>query len=620
MGATGPAERAGAGVPFGRYAIRARLGRGGMGEVFLADQLGPRGPVRPVALKRVLPRFVEDDAAVELFLSEMQTAAQLNHPNIATTYDFGEVDGVYFMTMEYVDGITLDQLLVHHQRIAVPEALTIVLAITDALAHAHTQGVVHQDVTPHNIMVSRTGAVKLLDFGIARAEAAVLKAGVRAKIAYAAPEQLEGHAPDRRFDLWSLGVVLYEAVGGQRPFAPTEAEKVLALARQKRFLPLSGLVPAVEDLDAIVEGALEPDPNRRWLSAETFAAAVRTAANRRAAAADADLAALVAPILAGAKPPDLSETSATGVAAVDRAALAALEGEPEDDRPTLVPGPAVSQTATTSPRGAPQGTRAIERAAGVSTNRRALLALLLVAALVGGVGWLVTRDVGAPISAAVPVKANALDEPTAADTRDVETGKPGAARDEAAPTRSRDAPAEALIERPTKEPAEAAAEKPAAKPAESPREEPAEAAGEEPAEAAGVERAADVETTAVASDPARATRPARKRPRRKRRAPPPPPTEAPGAARVASPPPPPPPSGLGLLSVRSVPWARVALDGRAIGEGVIAKRPVETGRHTLTLRPGEGPYETKTVTFEIRPGVTTKIFADLRTGTVRVEP
>ncbi|MEQ8281069.1 MAG: serine/threonine-protein kinase [Deltaproteobacteria bacterium] len=610
MGATGPAERAGAGVPFGRYAIRARLGRGGMGEVFLADQLGPRGPVRPVALKRVLPRFVEDDAAVELFLSEMQTAAQLNHPNIATTYDFGEVDGVYFMTMEYVDGITLDRLLVHHQRIAVPEALTIVLAITDALAHAHTQGVVHQDVTPHNIMVSRTGAVKLLDFGIARAEAAVLKAGVRAKIAYAAPEQLEGYAPDRRFDLWSLGVVLYEAVGGQRPFAPTEAEKVLALARHKRFLPLSGLVPAVEDLDAIVEGALEPDPNRRWLSAETFAAAVRTAANRRAAAADADLAALVAPVLAAAKPPDLSETSATGVAAVDRAALAALEGEPEDDRPTLVPGPAVSETATTSPRGAPQGTRAIERAAGVSSNRRLLLALLLVAALVGGVGWLVTRDVGAPISAAMPVKANALDEPSAPDTRDEEPVKPGAARDEGAPARSLDAPAEAAAEKPGEDPAEA----PTAKLAEAPREDRTEAAGEKPTEATGVERVAD-----VTSDPARAKRPLRKRPRRKRRAPPAPPTEAPGAARLASPPPP-PPSGLGLLSVRSVPWARVALDGRAIGEGVIAKRPVETGRHTLTLRPGEGPYETKTVTFEIRPGVTTKIFADLRTGTVRVEP
>ncbi len=551
--------------------------------MFLADQLGPRGPVRPVALKRVLPRFVEDDAAVELFLFEMQTAAQLNHPNIATTYDFGEVDGVYFMTMEYVDGVTLDRLLAHHQRIAVPEALTIVLAITDALAHAHTRGVVHQDVTPHNIMVSRTGGVKLLDFGIARAEAAVLKAGVRAKIAYAAPEQLEGHAPDRRFDLWGLGVVLYEAVGGQRPFAPTEAEKVLALARHRRFLPLSGLVPAVEDLDAIVNGALEPDPNRRWLSAETFAAAVRTAASRRAASSDADLAALVAPVLAAAKPPDLSETSATGVAAVDRAALAALEGVPDDDRPTFVPGPAVSETATTAPRGAPQGTRAIERAAGVSSSGRALFALLFVAVLVGAVGWLVTRDVGAPVPAAMPMRAASLDEPTALDARDDDDIDLG-------PAASRDAPTTSPVE-----------------------------------PAADVEREDAVDEAAVTSDvdtPDPVERPTRKRTRRKRRAPPPPPVEVPGTARLASPPPPPPPppGGLGLLSVRSVPWARVALDGRAIGEGVIAKRPVETGRHTLTLRPGEGPYETKTVTFEIRPGVTTKIFADLRAGTVRVEP
>lgn len=554
----------GTGVPFGRYAIRARLGRGGMGEVFLADQLGPRGPVRPVALKRVLPRLSKDDAAVELFLSEMQTAAQLNHPNIATTYDFGEVDGVFFLAMEYVEGVTLDRLLAHGGPLPAAAALRIARTVAGALAHAHEQGLVHQDVSPHNVMISRQGAVKLLDFGIARAEAAVLEAGVRAKIAYAAPEQLAGAAPDRRFDLWSLGVVLYEALTRRRPFEEEE-----------HYRPLADADPALADIDPIVRGALEPDPARRWLTAEALEAALGAAASKRPLATERDLAALVEPALSASPRVDLSETSATGVAAIDRTGIAALERGPLD-----------SETATTAPpRVAP-------------TKRAPLVALGVLAALIlgaAGVWWAATsRRVAEP---AVVTNDRPDDDRRAAHTFD--GGAPIAAP--AVDDNLREALARPAPER-----------SPAT-------DSPSVDAPRRPDEAVEVAKA-DTKRDRTPTRAAKPSRPGRDaRPRRRiashrgdrdNSSRPSPTPDAPAAAE----------GGLGLLSVRTTPWAKVALDGRALGEGVIARAPVPIGRHVLTLRPGEGAYETRTVTFVVRSGVTTKIFADLRTGTVRVEP
>lgn len=555
MRATGPAkdDGRGAGVPFGRYAIKARLGRGGMGEVFLADQLGPRGPVRPVALKRVLPHFSQDDSAVDLFLSEMQTAAQLNHPNVATTYDFGEVDGVYFMAMEYVDGITLDALLEHHGRLTVPASLAIVRGIANALAHAHDADVIHQDVTPHNVMVSRQGKVKLLDFGIARAEAALAPGGVRAKIAYAAPEQLSGSPPDRRFDLWALGVVLYEAVTGRRPFAAEDAAAVVRVATARQYVSIADAEPTASDLATLIDGALQPDPDRRWSTAESFGRGIEAAIAKRAAAVPSELAVLVESALAAKPAVDLSETSATGVAAIDPKVLAALENAPTDDGPTRV----LARPATTRPT---QSTGSIEAEAGLASRRRApVFALLFVvlAAVLGGVWWSQRGEVSV--------------EP---------------------------ATLAAKVEPPPPAPVETEP---------NPVVEPPRDAG------TTIAPAPKKKTKTKAKAKRRAKR------RRARAEPPPPPPPPP-------PPTPPPPTakapadGLGLLSVRSVPWARVALDGKPLGEGLIANKPIRSGRHVVTLTPGEGGYRPRKVTFEIRPGVTTKIFADFKTGTVRVEP
>ncbi|MCB9648634.1 MAG: serine/threonine protein kinase [Deltaproteobacteria bacterium] len=165
-----------------------------------------------MALKRLLPKHTHDPHVVRMFLEEMGVAAQLSHPHIVVTYDFGELDGAYFLAMEYVDGLALDRLVAEQGPLPLDAVVTLGRHIASALQHAHERvsagaptPVVHQDVTPHNILVSRAGDAKLLDFGIARTEAAALGERVHAKVRYAAPEQLRRAPPDRRFDVWGLG-------------------------------------------------------------------------------------------------------------------------------------------------------------------------------------------------------------------------------------------------------------------------------------------------------------------------------------------------------------------------------------------------------------------------------
>jgi serine/threonine-protein kinase len=341
------------GVPFGRYMIRRRLGRGGMGEVFLADQLGPLGPVRPVALKRLLPGLADDEDSARLFLEEMGIAAQLNHPNIATTYDFGEVDRTYFLAMEYVEGLPLNRIIAAVGPLPVPVAVAIVLRVAEALEHAHKRPggpVVHQDVSPHNVMISRDGAVKLLDFGIARAEAAAFGRGrIRGKAGYAAPEQLRGAAPDRRFDLFALGVVFYECLTGLRPFAHEDAMETLRAAEEKRYAPLEDGRPELLPFADVIGRALEPDPDERWLSAEAFRSACLRLGERFGTAPPADLGLMVERAGGVADQAHISEVSGTGVPALDAAGLAALRDAEDTVReaPTVIARGGGSSTVTT---------------------------------------------------------------------------------------------------------------------------------------------------------------------------------------------------------------------------------------------------------------------------------
>ena len=204
-----------------------------MAEIFLAKQLGPAGYEKTVVIKRVLEHYSSHADFVAMFLDEARLAAQLSHPNIVQIYDFGEAEGSYYLCMEYLRGEDLHTVVKHAQRkntaISPDVAATIVAAACDALDYAHALTtedgrplhIVHRDISPSNIFVTYQGLVKVLDFGIARAEGKVVKTAtgtIRGKVSYMAPEQAMSKPLDGRADVWALGAVLHELLSGKRLF------------------------------------------------------------------------------------------------------------------------------------------------------------------------------------------------------------------------------------------------------------------------------------------------------------------------------------------------------------------------------------------------------------------
>jgi serine/threonine protein kinase len=238
---------------FGRYTLLKLAGSGGMAQVHLARQLGPGGFVKPCVLKRIAPEHKGDDRVRRMFLEEARVSALLNHRTVVHTFDFGEVDGVPFMAMELVDGVNLAQLLrlmaKNGRWIAVAPAAQLVREVLMALDYAHNLAgldgaplrLVHRDVSPQNILLSRTGDVKLADFGIARHDARAEHTQFHApkgKPGYMAPEQAMGGEIDGRADLFSLGVVLVELISARRVLPPG----------QTKIVSLTSLEPRVRDL------------------------------------------------------------------------------------------------------------------------------------------------------------------------------------------------------------------------------------------------------------------------------------------------------------------------------------------------------------------------------------
>ena len=265
-----------------RYRLTTRIASGGMGEVWRAvdERLG-----RPVAVKVLKPELAEDPSFLERFRAEGRHAAMLSHPGIAGVFDYGEVDGTAYLVMELVDGEPLSRVLAREGRLPVERTLDIVGQTALALQAAHEAGVVHRDVKPGNLLVREDGVVKVTDFGIARAlhAAPVTQTGmVLGTASYLSPEQATGERVGPRSDVYALGVVAYECLAGQPPFAGDNAFAVAAAHAGKDVPPLADEVPGPVRL--LVEQALEKDPARRPETAGRFG---RTAMALRAAMTDA---------------------------------------------------------------------------------------------------------------------------------------------------------------------------------------------------------------------------------------------------------------------------------------------------------------------------------------------
>jgi eukaryotic-like serine/threonine-protein kinase len=276
----------------GRYHLVAKLATGGMAEIWLARQFGLQGFEKIVVVKRILDSFAADPTFVHMFLDEARIAAQLNHHHIVQVYDLGYEAAAYYIAMEYLPGESLSTVIreCNHRRQTVPagHAARLIAEAAEGLAYAHEKrdlagdplGIVHRDISPQNLFVSYEGALKILDFGIAKAAGRATRTAtgfMKGKLIYASPEQVRGLDVDARSDIFSLGVVFYECLTGKRLFEQTDPTQTLRMLLHdtgplvRADAPEPGVPP---ELMAIVSRALERDRDLRFESARAMQSAI----------------------------------------------------------------------------------------------------------------------------------------------------------------------------------------------------------------------------------------------------------------------------------------------------------------------------------------------------------
>jgi eukaryotic-like serine/threonine-protein kinase len=301
----------------GRYEIDSLLGQGGMARVFKgADRVLDR----TVAIKVLSPQFADDEQFVSRFRREAQAAAGLNHPNIVSVYDTGDQSDVHFIVMEYIEGRTLRDVIRGEGPLLPERAAEIGEAVARALSTAHQAGLVHRDIKPGNIMLTRDGEVKVMDFGIARTstgDTLTQTAAVLGTASYLSPEQAQGHSVDARSDLYSLGCVLYEMLTGRAPFTGDSPVAIAYKHVREDPLPPSHLNPDVPPtLDAVVLKCMAKNPANRYETAEELRADLERA--RRG------LPILATPVMAG-------DATAVVTGPVDTGETAVMTGMPPDE-------------------------------------------------------------------------------------------------------------------------------------------------------------------------------------------------------------------------------------------------------------------------------------------------
>jgi len=281
----------------GPYELLRRIATGGMAEVYLARRAGPHGFQKIVAVKRILPQYARDTDFVAMFVDEARVCARLGHPNIVSVFDFGEHDGELYMAMEYVDGTTGARLIRaaanRNEDIPLDICLYITLSILRGLEYAHSArddegkslSLVHRDVSPGNVLIDRSGAVKLTDFGIARAaeiERRTDAGQLKGKLGYMSPEQVLGRDLDARSDIFTLGIVLAEMLILRPLFSGGKELDVLLRIRDADLWPIDRAGARVpDDVRALLFRALSRDPMLRWQSSAAFADAIDEIVRRR---------------------------------------------------------------------------------------------------------------------------------------------------------------------------------------------------------------------------------------------------------------------------------------------------------------------------------------------------
>src|SRR3954464_1387649 len=288
MGAIDPQSSFGALLPeqFGKYSLLGHLATGGMAEVWLARQLGMEGFEKIVVIKRARPELT-DRETTRRFLDEARLVATLEHPNIAQVYEIGQVSGSYFFVMEYIDGADLRRLIetsiARHRPFALADALYIMTHVCAALHYAHEKRdlegrplqIVHRDVTPSNVLLSHDGTIKVCDFGIAKAhnrESEITQNGVlKGKFSYMSPEQCESKPVDRRSDVFSIGILLYELSTQSKLFRGTSDFALLQQIVENPIPLPSARVPNYpRELQQIVMKALAKNPAERYPTAQAL--------------------------------------------------------------------------------------------------------------------------------------------------------------------------------------------------------------------------------------------------------------------------------------------------------------------------------------------------------------
>ncbi len=274
---------------FGRYLLIERIGEGGMAEIFWAQAQGFGGFEKELVIKRILPQLSEDPEFVQMFLREANLAARLQHPNVVQNYDIGCEEGVYFIAMEYIEGITVKDMLSHsargQQKLPVEMVVYLARQFLRGLAFVHDYkdnngrrlGLVHRDITPSNVMLSRRGEVKIADFGVAKAQVGDLKTmtdsgTLKGKMGYLSPELIVGSAIDHRADVFAAGIVLYEMLTSRRLFKGSSDYNTLWMIQNGPIESLQRQRPDISELlERIVFRALERDPQKRYQTSSELA-------------------------------------------------------------------------------------------------------------------------------------------------------------------------------------------------------------------------------------------------------------------------------------------------------------------------------------------------------------